>query len=1486
MFYFLLTLLVLLLLFQLSPFQKLIAEKALSEISDHTEYYISLTGINISWLDNAEFKNLLVHDLAMDTMFYSKSLSVNYDLIRLIRDQALKVDEIIAEDLLVHFIKYDSTGKLNLTDFLQRISKNKGDSAGLKEANIINVDRIHLGSLRFRLSGQTKNPPRNKPDFSQLDFDIPLLDLSGFQLHADTITGVMNHFSGVEHFSGLAIEELRTVFRLSNSSMSLDDLLLRTPHSSISDSLEFYYNGLDDFGHFVDSVSFVFHFEDTKLSIKDIELLTGFNELKSDLTLDGLFWGTVGDFNIEDARVGFGSSTYFKGGVSCFGLPNLNRTFILADIIESHLLPEDLEPYVGEVKDNLNQMGRIDFSGSFAGFLNDFVAKGNFRTDQGSVYSDINLKIPKDLSLTYYKGNLELDDVNVGAFLKSDLIQNVGLKGSIEGKGITADNADFNLEALFYSSSLYGYIYDTIIINGAFQKNFFKSQVAIHDPNCQLEGIAELDLRDNNQFLDLDIFTKSIQADKLNLTDRNISGEGRIDLMLSNFSVDQFDGELRMDSALIKIDEKQIPLNSIGVESYFTSDSLRKFILSMPGVVANISGSYKVTSLVKDVGVLARGYANKLQLLDSLNLDSVANLSSGELYKVDAKIDFHEVNPYFDSLQLPIHISKGSSLEVSFRQGKSSNLSLFYYGDSLILNGNRFEDPIIEVNGSSKESLSSILTNFIFESSNQFFRGVPETRNLLLEGIWSDNTINFTSLIEQPSSSTNIRLESQLKLYQDSIMFKIMPSDIIILDDEWNFNPSNSIVIRSDNIMISNFEIYDQSEAINISGNLSSTQGSTANILVEDLNMNKANLFTEVNFSGFLNGNFVLFRDAPDEPMSYDGEILLKNLQYDDITIGDISGSSNWNPVNKSIYSVLEVNRDNFKSIQVKGYYYPTEIDEQFDYTIQFNQADLKIAGPFVKEIVSGLAGYANGQLKLNGNFNSPQILGDFSLEKGSCSIIYLNTLYSYSGDVSFDSNSLNFLDFNLTDRKGNSAALSGKISHNSFNNFLTDITLNIRNFELLNTTALDNELYYGSAYGTGMVNIAGPFNDLRISADVKTDPNTRFFIPVSESTNTSQEDFIQFVNLSDTSNVLVKDEDTSIKGVTLDFDIEITPDSYCELIFDIKKGDIIRGRGRGNIKLSLNTDGAFDMFGPLEITEGAYNFTLSNLINKEFDIVPGSRITWYGDPYDASLDLEATYLQRASFEELEVLSERNESEVSNRVPIDAVLFIDGSILTPEIGFGLRLENESDANTDNIGKLSRINNDEQELRRQFISLLFLRRFSPYESFSLGTGAGIGGSVSEILSNQVSYLVSQIDENLEIEVDLTALDEESFNTFQLRFAYTFLDGRLKVTRGGGFGSDQDQNRNVLNDIVGNWSVEYSLTKDGRLRAKVFRNTNERLITNDGNLSQETGISLRFVHSFNDLTELLTSRREEAIRRKKEKERDDSSSDSVNLNPSIN
>ena len=63
--------------------------------------------------------------------------------------------------------------------------------------------------------------------------------------------------------------------------------------------------------------------------------------------------------------------------------------------------------------------------------------------------------------------------------------------------------------------------------------------------------------------------------------------------------------------------------------------------------------------------------------------------------------------------------------------------------------------------------------------------------------------------------------------------------------------------------------------------------------------------------------------------------------------------------------------------------------------------------------------------------------------------------------------------------------------------------------------------------------------------------------------------------------------------------DIVATPDAQMQIIFDKKTGDVLNAQGYGNLNMSINTLGKFDLFGDYTITDGDYLFTLENVISK-----------------------------------------------------------------------------------------------------------------------------------------------------------------------------------------------------------------------------------------------------------------------------------------------
>ena len=223
--------------------------------------------------------------------------------------------------------------------------------------------------------------------------------------------------------------------------------------------------------------------------------------------------------------------------------------------------------------------------------------------------------------------------------------------------------------------------------------------------------------------------------------------------------------------------------------------------------------------------------------------------------------------------------------------------------------------------------------------------------------------------------------------------------------------------------------------------------------------------------------------------------------------------------------------------------------------------------------------------------------------------------------------------------------------------------------------------------------------------------------------------------------------------------------------------------------------------------------------------------------------------------------------ELNRKYPAKVLLDIQGNLTYPEIKFDIDVEdypknatyNGVSIETQMTAFKNKIATDEQELKRQVFSLIILKRFSEENAFNVG--GSVEKSVSEFISNQISYWITQFDENLVVDVDLGSLDDEAFNTFQLRMSYSFLDGRLRVTRAGGF-TDQTSGANVAS-ILGDWTVEYLLSADGKLRAKIYNKTNYNYL--DSNIKTSSspfmaGFSLMHTQSFDEIKNIFKKARD--------------------------
>jgi hypothetical protein len=316
--------------------------------------------------------------------------------------------------------------------------------------------------------------------------------------------------------------------------------------------------------------------------------------------------------------------------------------------------------------------------------------------------------------------------------------------------------------------------------------------------------------------------------------------------------------------------------------------------------------------------------------------------------------------------------------------------------------------------------------------------------------------------------------------------------------------------------------------------------------------------------------------------------------------------------------------------------------------------------------------------------------------------------------------------------------------------------------------------------------------------------------------------------------------------------DVEITPDAEVQIVFDPKVGDIIRGFAKGNLKMEYTSNEDFYMYGEVEIVEGDYLFTLQNIINKRFRIQPGGTITWYGDPYEAILNLNAVYYTKAPLKELMTGFDIDSSEVYNRpTNIECYMKMTGNLMSPEIVFDIKIPNANEKVKSQLASMT-----QDEINKQMLFLLITNRFSqampgmdPTSQIGTTTTA-LGTTSSELLSNQISNWLSQISRDFDIGFKYNpGATDISGQEVELALSTQLLNDRILINGNMAYGEGRTHN----NAFVGDIEIQLKVNRSGNFRIKGFSRKNDELEAEFGPYT--SGVGVFYTKDFNTFGELI-------------------------------
>lgn len=1300
-------------------------------------------------------------------------------------------------------------------------------------------------------------------DYQHLSIQNIDLQIKDVKILQDTIWGSI-HLSAKEK-SGFILNKLIADFKVTPIKSELNNLQILTPFSRVENYFAIKYQTLYYLSDFVAHVKMQGDFINSKISFKD---LVYFAPTLRDLDLNqtvlfsGQVNGEVGKLKGDNIKIQFGNNSYFNGNISFRGLPDIDATFIDLKINNFQSNQNDIALFIPhQVPRNLFRFGNIKFTGRFTGFTNDFVANGEFYTGIGNLTSDLNMKINQQTSRTIYSGQLNADSFNIGKWLGVEKLGIISGNSKITGSGLKLENLSTKLTAKINQMEFNKYIYTGITLDGEFEKKLFKGQLLTKDPNIHLDFSGTIDFNHPLPLFDFQSSVKNARLKQLNFTPDDYTFSTNLKIDLTGNNIDNMSGDIRIRNTFItKSDTVENILQKHNLDSLILTargqHPSRNITLQSNLMNASLKGDFHTDELISAFSHYIKTYVPSSPIIDT-------SLLENQDFTFDMNINdttgfIHFLLPSFNKFEKANIVAKFNTeqkkLDLQVNVPEFIYEKILFYNFKMIAASH--QEQLI-----TKTTVESIKIN---DSSH--------IEHILLTGTLSKDSIYF-NLKGNDTFPTHIHLDGLAIFEKQQMSLKILNSTIYLNNKIWDIPPTNSFLVTSTGIIANDFVVQQNEQKISLNSIYNTDSSRSFKLQINQLDLaefSKALKYHDFSFEGKADGAVQVF-DLSDG--IFISDITVRNFMVDKILLGTLTLNAKKPDTTSRYYVNSDLKMDD-EFIGLNGTMEMKVRDSTtgkfsniLNFKVSLKNYQLKIAELFLSRDISATHGTADGNILLSGTIQKPLITGKIKLNNAGTTLNYLNTHYTLNNEEAvLEKDKIVFNNFTLYDEQHNKASLNGYLSHNHLNNFGMNINIKSDNFQFLNTTVKDNELYYGICYAKAHIQIGGTFENTEMNVAAKTNAGSNLTIPITSTKDYYKPDFVSFVkkNAVDTVSAHYK---VDLNGIKMNFEMEVTPEAQMQILLQENVGGIIQGKGNARLKMEISSLGDFNMYGIYNIEDGDYLFTWRNpliSINKKFKVDRGGTITWYGNPYDAQLNMTAVYQLRASTYDLiaGITEDANEQKAAKtRTPVNLNLKLSASLFAPNVDFKISIPPENTAPY--IGLvIQRIQEFEKpELDRQVAALLLINKFIPplgAGNFGVGiaaiegaktTGSEIGSS---ILSGTISELVSKNITDLDINVGYKSYQDGVVAGEEFTFAASKQFKRWIIDVGGAKSSSVTSSGN----LTGNFTV-YRLNTNGAKRFKIFGKSEEDILAERN--KNKTGIGYFYGKEYDHISDLWKSYR---------------------------
>ena len=1423
----------------------------MKKMSENYNTKITIEGIDIAFFKSLVLKKVMIEDQQQDTLLFIDKASLNIDSLSFSK-RRIYFGSLYFENSNINIYKnaekYNFRFLLGSSDSLSKLPPKWN----------INFKNLFFWDSKIRYRDLTSTDTiKNGVNFKNLQIDKLNLSIVNI-LSNDSVKTFHIDNASIYERSGFHIGDLRFSAKIDSSGFLLSDLTIVSNHSHMEaqrikisknpfyqpDSVAKSYSMLNKYS--IDG-----DFKESVISLADLSYIIpqiwGMNE---PVLFSGNLKGSLNNLKFKKLNFKIGKNTQLNADLELKGLPDWKNTFIFFKLYNNTInfkdlstirLPDNYREKYLKIPPVLLKESKFTYQGNFNGFPGDFVAYGTLGGDLGTLSTDIAIRPQKSGNITF-AGNLNAKSFKVGKLLNYDPLGAVSL--GIKVNGTKSGGKKFNMEIKGNIDSLYlnNYRIDSIYIDGTASERSYEGSLTVDDENLQMSffGIADLASK-------IPVFNFKSNVGNADLYALGIDKkhkDSKISFNLeSNFSgdyIDNVNGQINLRNLNISRDGRLLQTNDLVLKTTNNTES-NLINLRSDLVDIDINGKY----LLREFDLTIRDYLS--HFLPSVNLPFSKRISNGN-----------------NSLAFDIRIKKAEELGGFFLPGLEAKSPVVLKGNinsfkktfsldasatEILYKNARFKELTINSRNVNSRWEFRAGTNELLIGKNLKIQNLSMNNSLANDSLNTSFTWNNTGTPTYSGKIDALGIFSRGKTGNSIAVVNVNQSNIWIADSLWQIEQSQ-LLFDSTSIAINNINIHHKNEGFQLSGKLSENQDDKLNISFNNVKLGNLDLILEKDYGidGELNGTASIAN--PYHSLYLTSDLKLSDFTYQQKNFGDLLIQNDWDKENKRLNSSFKLVKDKKTPLILEGFYEP--LNKNLNFSSTFKDFPLETLTPLLTSFSDRIEGIGNGNVNVSGKLSDPDFNGNVAVRNTSIGISYTKVIYTLNDTVRFSGDSIIFKNITVMDKEKNTGLFNGVLTHKLFGRMTYDLRASTNKILALNTSAPDNNLFYGLAHCSGKFALKGAGLKLKMTSTLRTEAGTQINIPLENPETVTENNFIRFLNpdtLDEKSQKLKRINTTN--NFEMDMDLIATADARVQLLFNSTIGDAINGQGVGNLRFIYDKEGDFYIYGDYQIDKGDYMFVLQNVISRKFNIEQGGVISFNGDIYNALVDIDAVYNLRTTVSDL--LSVSDQSDNSRRIPVQCKINLSQKLFNPVVKFDILFPTVEERTKD---ELQQFLSTQDDINRQMLSLLVMGQFFTPEylrgrqDFQSNTASFGGGITSDILSNYFTNWISKLSDDFELGFKYRPGDQINANQMEVALSTQIFDD--KVTINGNIGNNSRLQSNTTNPVVGEVEVYVKLSKSGKLQLKAYNRANDDLIYDTSLYKQGVGLSFREeFDSFSDL-----------------------------------